>query len=242
MKKIIVFITLVTFFSTTISAQFGFQKRIKGNGNLITTHLQVPDYDEINVTGSFDVSLYQAKEGNIEISVEENLKDYLDIESKNNKLSISWSNDVNIINTTKKVKIKVPVESIHKIMITGSGEIQNNFTLKEKNMEIVVTGSGNVLLNLDTNITVAQLTGSGDIKLTGKTIDLQNTVSGSGNFYGYELIAENVKVTVSGSGNSDVYASQDLKAVVSGSGTINYKGHPKTDKTTVTGSGNINLR
>lgn len=241
MKKTFFLVVIAILGIQHLSAQFSFKKEIKGNGNLIKFKKQVPEYEEISVTSSFDITLYQAQEGNLEISVEENLKDYLNISSVGGKLKIEWSKNVNI-NHKKPVKISVPVESINKIMMTGSGNIQNNFTLKEKNLDIVLTGSGNIFLQLETNHTVSRLTGSGDIKLTGKTTELQSIVTGSGNFSGYDFIADDVTANVSGSGNNDVYASQKIDATVTGSGNINYKGHPKSDATKVVGSGSIKMK
>ena len=50
--------------STTINAQF-FNKKINGNGDIITKTRSVGDYDKIGVSGSFDVKLYKGDEGSI---------------------------------------------------------------------------------------------------------------------------------------------------------------------------------
>ncbi len=47
-------------------------------------------------------------------------------------------------------------------------------------------------------------------------------------------------VSVGGSGDAAVNASESLKASVTGSGDIHYSGHPKNVAKSKTGSGDIN--
>ena len=83
------------------------------------------------------------------------------------------------------------------------------------------------------------MSGSGDMDLSGKTNDLDVQVSGSGDIKAYDLDAEFVTAQVSGSADIKVTANQMLKARVSGSGDISYKGNPKKIETKTSGSGDI---
>ncbi len=83
------------------------------------------------------------------------------------------------------------------------------------------------------------MSGSGDMNLSGKTIDFEATISGSGDIKAYDLIADNVEATVSGSADIKVTANKMLKARVSGSGDISYRGNPEKVDTKTSGSGDI---
>ena len=77
------------------------------------------------------------------------------------------------------------------------------------------------------------------MNLSGKATDFEVSVSGSGDIRAYDLTAEFVDAQVSGSADIKVTANQMLKARVSGSGDITYKGNPKKIDTKSSGSGDI---
>lgn len=64
-------------------------------------------------------------------------------------------------------------------------------------------------------------------------------VTGSGDYKGFDLVANDVDVSVNGSGDAKVVCNGHFKARVSGSGSISYSGHPKTEDSKVAGSGSI---
>ena len=62
--------------------------------------------------------------------------------------------------------------------------------------------------------------------MSGTTSQLDLKISGSGNFHGFDLNANQTKVMVAGSGDAQVVAQQDIYASVVGSGSVVYKGNP----------------
>jgi hypothetical protein len=86
------------------------------------------------------------------------------------------------------------------------------------------------------------VSGSGDVELTGKTDALSIDLSGSGAIRARRLRAGTVAASVSGSGAVQVTATDALAADISGSATIDYWGSPKSVTRDVTGSGTINAR
>ena len=69
--------------------------------------------------------------------------------------------------------------------------------------------------------------------------DLDANIAGSGDFHGFELLANNTDVSIAGSGDAEVVSYESIKARVAGSGDIKYKGNPKKEDTKVLGSGSI---
>ena len=68
------------------------------------------------------------------------------------------------------------------------------------------------------------------------------SISGSGDFSGFDLNADNTEVSISGSGNVEVVSNSSIKAYVSGSGDVDYKGNPDKEDTKVSGSGRISSK
>ena len=225
-------------FASASYAQWG--KSIKGNGKMTTVTRTTSDYDGIKCAGSFDFVLVEGTEGNITIEGEENLIEYIITEIKNRALVVKVKNDVNLkTSRNKSIKITIPFKEIENVSLAGSGDLWNDNVLASDNLDISLTGSGDIILNIKASKTKASITGSGDVTLNGSTHNLEASVTGSGDFHGFDLEVNDTDVSVTGSGDAKVVCNANLKARVTGSGDIVYKGNPKTEDTKVAGSGSI---
>lgn len=238
MKKVIT-LSLVLLFTISCSSQWG--NRIKGNGNITTIERSVGDYDEIAVSGWFDVDLVSGKEGELTIEGESNLLEYLVTEVKNEKLVIKVKKGYNLKPSSwnQGIQITVPVQSVDAITLSGSGDIVGKTTIKTDVFKTRMSGSGDITLAIDVNSIDASMSGSGDINLSGNTTNFSASISGSGDIKAFSLEADNVDATISGSADIKVTANKMLKARVSGSGDIRYQGNPEKVDTKTSGSGDI---
>ncbi|MGQ7947623.1 head GIN domain-containing protein [Flavobacterium sp. WC2509] len=235
MKKLIQLIVLSILFITAIGNA---QNRIKGNGKVVTEKRTTAGYDEINVSGFFDVVLVSGKEGEISIKAEENLLPYIKVEVKDNILKIYSEKNINV-STKQDLVLTVPFEQISSVSLSGSGDISSKNTIVSTNFKTKLSGSGDVTLDVKTIDFEANLSGSGDLFLTGKSENFTSKVTGSGDVDALNLATKKANLTVSGSGNMKVSCSDNLYARVSGSGDIEYKGNPQLKDTKVNGSGEI---
>ena len=92
---------------------------------------------------------------------------------------------------------------------------------------------------VDAKTLESDISGSGDMKLSGHADNSTVSVVGSGDFTAHGLTTMSTTVHVSGSGDADINASDKLDASVVGSGDVNYSGHPKNIHKSKSGSGDI---
>ena len=241
MKKPIKLIVICTLLIANFAqAQWSLSKKIEGNGNVISQERTTAPYEEITVTGYFDVELVAGKEGVITVKGEENLLSFVKIEVMDRVLKIYTEKNKNISSSTGKgIVISVPFESINQVSLTGSGDVGTKNTIKSKSFAVKLTGSGNMDLEIEATAVNAYLTGSGNINLSGKTETVLSVVSGSGDLDSNKLLSKKATASVSGSGGNTVFCSESLFARVTGSGGIKYNGEPQEKDTKVTGSGSI---
>ena len=227
---------------TSCSAQWG--KKIKGNGVIKTIERTTGDYDAITISGFFDIELVDGNEGQIHITGEENLLEYIITETKDDQLVIKIENNKNIQPSKWKnsIKITIPVEEIEALSLSGSGDVVSKKTLKTSKFQATMSGSGDFTLHLEANAISATMSGSGDMNLSGTTNEFKATISGSGNIEAYELATDHVEATVSGSADIQVVANKSIKARVSGSGDISYRGNPSKINTKISGSGSVSKK
>ena len=238
MKKLTPLV-LITLCILSCTAQWG--KKVNGNGNVVTITRSTGDYEEIGVSGWYDVILVDGREGDLTLTGEDNLLEHIITEVKNGQLSIRVEKGYNLKPSSSKdvIHITIPVESINALALSGSGDIVGKKKLKANDFQTAVSGSGDVTLEVEVNRFTAAMSGSGDMNLSGKTSDFEVSVSGSGDIDAFALNADNVDASVSGSANINVTAHKMLKARVSGSGDIEYRGNPEKVDTKTSGSGDI---
>ena len=137
-----------------------------------------------------------------------------------------------------QVEIYLTLPSLQHLSLGGPGTTSIN-ELKGEECVIEVNGSQDVMaFDVEVNLLDIAIRGSATATVSGRADSLALEVSGSGSIDTTKLEAKDVRVTVSGSGNADVYAQDLLVANISGSGDVRYAGKPRIRKT-VSGAGSI---
>lgn len=230
----IAFLILGTF---TAHAQWG-NKKVVGNGNVTTKTISTGNYDAVEGVGSMDIHLEPGTEGDIKVTTDDNLQEYIIVELKGNTLVIRTKKNT-YLKTKKGIHVTVPYKDLSDISLVGSGDIDSKGIIEAANLDVSVTGSGDINLDVKTGSLDVNVTGSGDIVMSGSAVDLEVRISGSGDFKGFDLTADNVDASVSGSGDARVMAKTSIRARVNGSGDITYKGNPTRKDVKTSGSGDI---
>jgi hypothetical protein len=236
MKKIILKSAAVLFI-TTLFMSNGYAQKVNGNGKLVEKSRSVGSFNGVGVSGSFDVFLVEGNEGKIELSVEENLEQYLITEVKNGTLHIKWEKGVKV-RTSRDTKVTVHFKKLNSVALSGSGDVITKDKISTDLLHVALAGSGDIKLEVGAQKLEAAISGSGDIKLSGEATEFEVAVAGSGDVEAYDLAAEKADLKISGSGTIQCSVEKEIIARISGSGDIKYKGNPKTD-TKVSGSGSV---
>jgi hypothetical protein len=239
MKKSILLIVAILF-ATASHAQWWGGKKVKGNGNMTTETRSTGDYDGIKCAGSMDYILVAGTEGKIKLEGESNLLEHIITEIKGGDLIVKVEKGVNLSPSwNKTIKITIPFKDISSVSLAGSGDLWNEDKITATDFDVSLAGSGDVILNVDASSIKGSLAGSGDITLKGNTNYLSVKLAGSGDIHAFGLQANHAEASVAGSGDIEIVSNKSLKARVSGSGDIVYKGKPEKEDTKVSGSGSI---
>lgn len=230
--------TLVLAISCIITVNAQQNKKIKGNGNVVTIERNMGEYHGLQVSGPYEVELIEGKEGKITIEGEDNILEYVETKVRAGKLIIKSVDNMNL-RRTEKVIITVPVQRIDNIRLSGSGKVYSKKTLDTERLKIRTSGSRNLDLVLDSENISITTSGSSRIKLEGHSGNLDVTASGSSIVNAYELKVEEAKIVLSGSSKVRVTINKAIDAKVSGSGNISYKGNPEKINTKTSGSGKV---
>ena len=83
--------------------------------------------------------------------------------------------------------------------MSGSGSIRANHKLSADEFDIVLSGSGEIELNIETKNLGGVLTGSGDIELRGKTTAASFRLTGSGDIKASTFESVEAQANITGS-------------------------------------------
>lgn len=236
-------------------------KIITGSGNVVTETRQVGSFSAITLAGIGDVYVTQADTVSLRIEAEDNLIPYFETTVKGDTLTIGIKDESLGVNLqpTKPVKFFVSTPDVKTLSIAGSGNIittdlvstdfkaalsgsgsLTNATLKADSLDISLGGSGDITFGKVTAVSVkSTINGSGNITLSGDVTSQETSIVGSGDYQAHDLQSGKAVLKVTGSGQSQVWATDTLSVSITGSGDVTYRGNP-TLNSNITGSGHLN--
>lgn len=136
------------------------------------------------------------------------------------------------------INVYVSAKALSNIENQGSGPINLTPMLNANDVQILISGSGDVQVPMEvTSLNIVQ-SGSGDFFTTGKAKNANINISGSGNFHGKDLRTQQTNVNIQGSGNADVYCENSLSVGIDGSGNVRFGGQPRLNQQ-INGSGSV---
>ena len=181
----------------------GFKKNVKVSYNKLEIRVTSEDLNTVNVAGSGDFKFTNG------------------LKTDQLKMNVAGSGDITASNIQCSQEFTANV--------AGSGDIECK-QLKAADMDISVAGSGDLKIeNALVTSANASVAGSGTVKISGNADKANYSVAGSGDLYANDFKVQNISASVAGSGDIKCHAVEHLKARVSGSGTIGYKGNPELD-------------
>ena len=216
----------------------GIKPVVTGSGNIVTVSRTLPEFTSVimNTMGDVNIGSYAAP---ISLTVDDNILPFITISVIQGVLTIDSdpSKQLRDFDLTVNLTMTDP----ESITLAGVGNIRTTnmaWVLRDRPLDVSLTGVGFIDLSISASDLTAVLSGVGRIRLAGFVPNFHATLSGAGSLNTNFLEADTAVVTLSGTGRADVRVRDVLTAVISGSGSIYYRGNP-TVYETITGIGRV---
>lgn len=258
----VVFFSLSLFISMLLFGNCSFVNPIiKEQGEIIKQSRNVKDFSEIKFAIPGELVLTQSDSFSLTIEATENIIENIETVVIDNQLVVKSNKN---LRTKKPIKIYLSAPNLELINLAGSGDIYQNTNWKFTNLNLIVSGSGNITLKNTViegdlkniirgsgNIYLTETSkiinlnnvihGSGDITISSNTTCKTDTISiyGSGNVTSINTPTEKCVVEIKGSGTTRINVKSKLEAVITGSGDVHFKGNPEI-YSNIKGSGEVN--
>lgn len=210
-------------------------KEVEGDNNYVKKSFQVDDFYKVKTNGAFNMVYHQSKDsaGLIKMYGEENILNSMKVESKEGVLNIKFDSP------SKKdfgvVILDIFSSALNEVENDGGAVFETGGHIAGSEVYFLLMGNGQIRTGeLDYGIVRAKiLTGSGDIFLKGNCRTAELTITGGGEIKAHELKARDVKCKITGNATIGCFAEENLKALITGSGTVYYNGNPKIKKNAI---------
>jgi hypothetical protein len=209
---------------------------ITGNGNAVTQERDIQGFHGISVSTGIDVYITQSDEERVRAETDENLQDVVKTEVKDGILKIYATKN---IHGAASKKVYVDYINLSKIKVSSAGDVKGENTLNTDELEIGLSSSGDLRLDVNAQKIYVNISSSGNGNLSGKTDYLKANLSSSGDLNAFDLEAKVGDISVSSAGDAKVFITEEASFSSSSSGDIYYKGDPKINYMRTSSSGSI---
>jgi hypothetical protein len=236
MKRVI-FLSVLMLAITASSVNAGNQSDVKETRNL-------SGFTKVSFGVAGNLYLNIGSEFKVVVEGEKKYVDEVITEVSGGKLVIRNENWRMNWRGNEKVNVYVTMPELTGLGVSGSGKAEVKDAIKGSDLNLNVSGSGRIYMS---DLTITNLdcgiSGSGDLNLSGNgsCSKASISISGSGNYNGESFKIGSAEIHISGSGSCICNVTENLRASVSGSGNVNYVGSPKVDAH-VSGSGKVRSR
>ncbi len=206
--------------------------KAEGNGVNKKETREVGSFSSVASSGSWDIMLAYGNSSSIQIEGNKYLLEYIETKVENGELNIRVRDNRPIM-IFKKIVVYVSISEVKRLYLSGSGNIigKGNFS-HPGTTHVAVSGSGSIQLDFDRfNQIDVSVSGIGRIILKGRSNAVNAHITGSGSINCKEVVSNDVKALVRGSGDIHVQANVSLFADILGSGNIYYTGEAKKVRT-----------
>ncbi|NJK95668.1 MAG: DUF2807 domain-containing protein [Bacteroidales bacterium] len=236
---IILIITIIfTGFTSCISSQSPLL--VKGTGEVKDKSYDVSGFDAIEVSGGFDVDLIQGNSEGVVLSAQENLFEHITVKVEAGTLKIYTER--NIIQT-KGMKAKISLKSIQKLRVSGGGDVIASQGLDVPNLNLEISGGGDLKTNLKTNNMECRISGGGDVEINGSMKDYNMNITGGGDLNS-NVVTEKINCSMTGGGDISLKSTGRTTGAdisISGGGDLTLDIDAGRINCTVSGGGDATL-
>jgi hypothetical protein len=229
-----------------------------GTGNVQTKQYDYKDFDNIEISNSFEFEIIQSSSYSVSVSCRENIITFLDVYVSGKTLIIRLkpgmftNNDLNASITLPQINRLQASGASHgsirgfkssnnlDLSVSGASQLDTDIEALETTIEI--SGVSKLTGKLQLQKTRFSISGASSSELTGKSGDTDLEISGASTASLKEFPMQNLNINLSGASKALVKTDGTLNLDVSGASTLEYYGNPTLSKVNVTGASKISSK
>lgn len=191
---------------------------VRGSGKVQSEQRPVDAFERLRVSGAFEVGVSLGQAPALEITGDDNLLARVETRVEDGELVIRA---VESMRPSRPLVVKVSAQRLDRVQLSGAVTLRAGLFAGER-LEL-------------------QVSGAAEADLEGRVGEFTLNASGAARVRARSLQAERVRVDASGAVSAEVYATEALKAQLSGAGSVDCYGGPADVDKNVSGAGSITV-
>lgn len=217
---------------TLSSCQYFMGERIYGNGHITSKEMRVGSFNGVDAGGAIEVHIKQDATPSVKIETDENIVPYVDVYTEANTLVIRPKKGVNL-DPSREIVVFVSAPDFKSIEISGASKlISDNAITPGDQLNLTGSGASKISIELNGGKLMGEVSGASTLNVKGQVSNLNMEASGASDINGYDLIADDATLDVSGASGAEITVNKNLKAEASGASHIHYKGNASVSQNT----------
>jgi hypothetical protein len=213
--------------------------RFFGSGRPVTRKYDLADFEEIEVSSAFTVTIAQDAGYGVSATADDNLLDQLQVERAGRTLRIGLKPG-GYTNTTLRAEVRLP--KLSRIALAGASSATLSGFGALDSLEVGAFGASHLKGRIEADSLRATVAGASSVEFGGSANNLSLDASGASEGKLGDLSVKSAKATLSGASSGTVDARERLDATLSGASTLNYLGNPTLGSTSISGASNLRRR
>lgn len=200
------------------------KEKVKGSGNIKKESRETSKFDGVATSGNFKVYVKQGNTNSVQIEADDNLLSYIETEVEDGSLGIQTKKGYSL-NPSKPINVYIVTQNLNQVAGSGNGGFYSDGQIRTKKLEVSLSGSHEVNMDVDASALEVNNSGSSSIKLKGKADKVEISLSGNGSVDAQSLSTNTSEIAISGNGTVNIRAEKKLDVAISGAGNVTYSGN-----------------
>jgi hypothetical protein len=214
--------------------------QVRGNGNVEKQERRVGSFSGISVRSGIDLIIKQGDRSTVIIETDENLQEYVVTEVESGILNIYVKQNTRIIKRAA-MDAYVTVDQLDRLKVSGGGDVQSQGQISTEDLDMAVSGGGDLQFDLKANRVKCAVSGGGDVSLEAIVGELKAAVSGGGDL---DCVGDigTLELSMSGGGDASIKgdgAAGGVMASMTGGGDLDLEMDCEKIKVSSAGGGDV---
>ncbi len=187
------------------------------------------DFDEIELSGAYDVTIYKGNAYQVEFSGDDDLRDRYNVRQRGSVLIIEYENPYLVQKDLigDKVHIRITLPELQRLETNGAGRVSFS-GFSGDHLDIEVAGAVKLKGDVKVRHLRVDLTGASKLTLQGEGHSLDADLLGASYLDAFNYTVRDARVSATGASKVRVYVTRRIEIEESLASDVDYRGNPKT--------------
>ena len=210
---------------------------VRGSGNVVTQEFSITGFDKVDVSHAFTVDIGQADSFSVDVSIDDNLVEYLRVEKQGSTLKIGLEPGPNYLSTHATAEVTLP--ELTGLELSGASHGTVSGFESTRALDVDLSGASHLVGDVECGNARFDVSGASHLTLTGSGEDAIIDASGASHVDLADFPVADASVDASGASHATVNPSGRLNAEASGASHVKYLGRPSLGSIETSGTSSV---